>query len=172
MRAVIAHGERIEREAEQEAENQRNGDYEPVFLEAHDTLRPDIQFRRPKPQPKSPAKPRRPIISERPDLTRLSRVLSEYTDEDRLGLLFGAAELLRPALDVRERAILDWLLNPGDRTLTAVAKEIGITKSYASKLRGRVLDLLCKRMTAKPAESLAVGEPIFAAKAIKQTNSL
>ena len=141
-----------------------------VLLDAHDTLQPDIQFRRPQPQPKNPAKPRKPIISECPDLTRLSRILSDYIDEDRVALLFGAAELLRPALNVWQRAILDWLLDPQDRTLTDLAGEIDITKGWASKLRGRVIDLLGKRMTAKPEEWLAFGASIFAAKASEQIN--
>src|SRR5262245_47799946 len=47
-RAIVAHNERRQREADQEAENQRSGDYAPVFLEARDTLKPDIQFRPPK----------------------------------------------------------------------------------------------------------------------------
>ena len=69
-----------------------------------------------------------------------------------MALLVGAAEALRPSLDNKERAVLDWLLNPGRRNLTALAKEIDITKGYASKLRGRVIDLLRKQMTVTPEE--------------------
>jgi len=72
MGAVIAHNEQRQHEADQEAENQRNGDYDPVFLESRDTLRPDIQFREPKkratPKPNVP----KPVpISENPDLNGL-----------------------------------------------------------------------------------------------------
>jgi hypothetical protein len=38
IRAVMAHGEHLQREADREAENRRHGDYDPVFLEA------DAQF--------------------------------------------------------------------------------------------------------------------------------
>lgn len=55
-------------------------------------------------------------------------------------------------MDKRECAILDWLLHPRDRTLTELAKEIDITKGYASKLRGRVLDRLRKKMMVTPEE--------------------
>src|SRR5262249_55688596 len=47
-RAIVAHNERCQREADEETENQRNGDYAPVILEARDTLRPGIQLRPPK----------------------------------------------------------------------------------------------------------------------------
>jgi hypothetical protein len=45
MRAVIAHSERLQREAEQEAENQKSGDWRPVFLDANDALKPSIKIR-------------------------------------------------------------------------------------------------------------------------------
>jgi len=141
-----------------EAENQRSGDYAPVFLEARDTLKPDIQFR----PPKKAATPRRHKPSEKPDLERLDPVLREH-HEDREALMAGAAEALRPSLDDRERAILDWLLNPQDRTLTALASEIDITKGYASKLRGRILNQLEKRMTATPEQLIERGRQILIA---------
>ena len=119
--------------ADQEAENQRRGDYSPVFLEARHTLKPDIQIR----PPKTAVTLRRHKPSEKPDLERLDPVLREH-HKDREALLAGAAEALRPSLDDRERAILDWLLAPQDRTLTALASEIDITKGYASKLKARL----------------------------------
>jgi len=158
-RAIVAHNERRQREADQEAENQRNGDYAPVFLEARDTLKPDIQFR----PPKKTATPRRHKPSEKPDLERLDPILREH-HEDREALLAGAAEALRPSLDDRERAILDWLLNPQDRTLTALASEIDITKGYASKLKGRILNQLEKRMTATPEQLIERGGQIIGPK--------
>ena len=141
-----------------EAENQRSGDYAPVFLEARDTLKPDIQFR----PPKKAATPRRHKPSEKPDLERLDPVLREH-HEDREALMAGAAEALRPSLDDRERAILDWLLNPQDRTLTALASEIDITKGYASKLKGRILNQLEKLMTATPEQLIERGGQILTA---------
>jgi hypothetical protein len=134
--------------AEQEAENQRNGDYDPVFLQPRETLRPDIQFRSPRTRSTKPNVPKPIRISEKPDLRRLDPVLCEVTEEDRLALLLGAVEALRPSLDDKARAVLDWLLRPQERTLTALAGEIGITKGHASKLQGRVLEGLRKKMVA------------------------
>jgi len=100
--------------------------------------------------------------SEKPDLERLDPVLREH-HKDGEALLAGAAEALRPSLDDRERAILDWLLNPQDRTLTALASEIDITKGYASKLKGRILNQLEKRMTATPEQLIERGRQILTA---------
>lgn len=150
MRAVVAHGERLQREADQEAENQQGGNYNPVFLEARDGLRAGIKTRQQKKRATAKLYTRPPRISEDPDLSRLDPVLREYSHADRVALLVGAAEALRPSLDDKARAVLDWLLDPRERNLTALAAEIDITKGYASKLRGRVLDLLGKRMTSAP----------------------
>ena len=100
-------------------------------------LKLDIQIR----PPKKAATTRRHKPSEKPDLKRLDPILREH-HEDREALLAGAVEVLRSSLDDRERAILDWLVNPQDRTLAALASEIDITKGYASKLRGRILNQL------------------------------
>ncbi|HET7165501.1 MAG TPA: hypothetical protein VFI94_10185 [Pseudolabrys sp.] len=43
MKAVLAHMEREQREADQEAENRKSGDYDPVFLEIS-PVAADIQF--------------------------------------------------------------------------------------------------------------------------------
>jgi hypothetical protein len=45
MRAIVAHGERCQREAEQEAENQKSGNWNSVFLDVNDALRPSIKIR-------------------------------------------------------------------------------------------------------------------------------
>ena len=156
--ANVAHNERRQREADQEAENQRRGDYSPVFLEARDTLKPDIQFR----PPKKAATPRRHKPSEKPDLERLDPILREH-HEDREALMAGAVEALRPSLDDRDRAILNWMLKPQDRTLTALASGIDITKGYASKLKGRILNQLAKRMTATPEQLIERGRQILTA---------
>ena len=52
VQAVIAHGERRQREADQEAENQRNGSYEPVLLDVRDGLQSSIKIRKQKKAPK------------------------------------------------------------------------------------------------------------------------
>jgi len=41
--------------------------------------------------------------------------------------------------------------------LTALASEIDITKGYASKLKGRILNQLQKRMTATPEKLIERG---------------
>src|SRR5262249_41643560 len=120
-RARAAKSGRGQRGANQEVKNQPRGAYIPVFWEARNTQKPDIKSR----PPKKAATPRRHKPSEKPDLERLDPVLREH-HEDREALMAGAAEALRPSLDDRERAILDWLLNPQDRTLTALASEIDI----------------------------------------------
>jgi hypothetical protein len=153
MRAVLAHNERMERELDQEAENRRAGDYNSVFLEsrAPDELCPDIQIPQPRYRTTKPNIPKTKI-SEKPDIQRLDPILEQFDHSQRVALLTGAAESLRPALDVKEGAILDWLLSPRDRTLTAVAGEIDITKGYASKIQGKVLRKLHKRMSVTPDE--------------------
>src|SRR5262249_27840699 len=123
-----------------------------------DTLKPDIKSR----PPKKAVTSRRHKPLEKPGLERPDPVLREH-HEDREALLAGAVEDLRPSLDDRERAILDWLLNPQDRTLTALASEIDITKGYASKLRGRILNQLEKRMTATPEQLIERGGQILTA---------
>jgi len=55
------------------------------------------------------------------------------------------------------------MVNPQDRTLTALASEIDITKGYASKLRGRILNQLEKRMTATPEQLIERGSQILIA---------
>ena len=70
---------------------------------------------------------------------------------------------MRSSLDDRERAILDWLVNPQHRTLAALASEIDITKGYASKLRGRTLNQLEKRMSATPKQLIERGRQILTA---------
>ena len=112
----------------------------------NDELRPDVKFH----EPKKRAAPKPVRVSESPDLKRLDPVLRQYGHSDRLALLIGAADALRPSLDDKERAILDWLLDDRPCTLSMLAKEIDITKGYASKLRGRVLDRLEKRMKSTP----------------------
>jgi hypothetical protein len=150
MRAVIAHNERMEREADQEAENRRAGDYSPVFLEPRADLQPDIQISQPRQRTTKPNVPKPVRISEKPDIRRLDPILEQFDHSERVALLTAAAEALRPALDDKEGAILDWLLSPRDRTLTAVAGEIDITKGYASKLQGKILGKLHKRMSVAP----------------------
>src|SRR5262249_47816169 len=125
-----------------------------VFLDVRDTLRLGIQFRPPKKRTTPRVDRPRPLrILDTPDLKRLDPVLQEFDESERVALLVGAAEALRPALDDRECTILDWLLNPYRCTLTALASELDITKGYASKLQGRILNKIHKKMSATPEES-------------------
>jgi len=45
----------------------------------------------------------------------------------------------RNSLRTYEKAILDWMIDPGRRTLVGLAKETGIAKGWASKIRYRLL---------------------------------
>ena len=151
IRAVVAHNERVQRELDQEAENQRNGDYNSVFLEPRDALQPDIRIPMPRHRTTNPNVPKT-RVSEKPDLQRLDPILQEFDHAERLALLTGAAEALRPSLDDKEGAVLDWLLNPQASTLTDLAREMDITKGWASKLQGRILRKLHKKMSGTPDE--------------------
>src|SRR5262249_30263460 len=126
-----------------------------VFLDVRDTLRPGIQFRPPRKRTTPRVDRPRPLrISDTPDLKRLDPVLQEFDESERVALLAGAAEALRPALDDRECTILDWLLNPYRCTLTALASELDITKGYASKLQGKILNKIHKKMSGKESRKL------------------
>ena len=83
MRGVVAHNERRQRETDQELENQKRGDYDPVFQEVRDDLQPSIRVREPKKRATPNAPPRPKPVSENPDPTRLHPVLREYSRFER-----------------------------------------------------------------------------------------
>jgi len=114
MKAVIDHHDRRRREAEQEAENQRCGHYEPVFLEVR-------QF------------------ETAPTLSDASVLIAKSPDPK---LLQSAADALRPSLSELEASVLYWMVHPTGRTMTQMAAEANISKGYASKLRVKLWNRL------------------------------
>jgi DNA-directed RNA polymerase specialized sigma subunit len=128
MRAVIADDDRRRREAEQEAENQRNGDYAPVFLEARPFSPESVS------KPSSILIPAAQVRIEN-DFAELKRPEQRKRLHD---LYRGAAAALQPSLSVIEGAVLHWMMRPGGRTQAQMAADIGISKGYASKLVDRL----------------------------------
>ena len=114
MMAVIDHHDRRRREAEAEAENQRDGRYDWVFL--------DVRTSQPA-----------PTLSE-------ASVLIPREPDPRL--LQSAADTLRPSLNVIEAAVLVWMIRRDNRTLTQMAADVGISKGYASKVQAKLWNRL------------------------------
>ena len=74
------------------------------------------------------------------------RARLEYGDDqgriswdEHIPALLDLDQHQRQSLRLVEKAVLDWMIEPGDRTLCEVATWIGCTKGYASKLRYRLL---------------------------------
>jgi DNA-directed RNA polymerase specialized sigma subunit len=155
IRAVITHSERQQREANQEAENQRNGNYAPVFSQA-DEQKIDIGF----------YEGRKPPRLE-PDYAPVASLDEAHTDdegskttlhdttadtapaesaearEDELRIevdhvrFLAAIEAMRPSLNQKETTVLDdWLL--GSLTIAEVADKVGMTRGGVSKLAARL----------------------------------
>jgi hypothetical protein len=59
--------------------------------------------------------------------------------DDHRPALLDLDQRQRNSLRTYEKAILDWMIDPGGRTLTQIAEENEITKSWASKVRYRLL---------------------------------
>jgi hypothetical protein len=77
IRAVITHSERQQREANQEAENQRNGNYAPVFSQA-DEQKIDIGFYEAR-KPPSTTRPPTPPLPKAPRPVRMNSELRLIT---------------------------------------------------------------------------------------------
>jgi len=83
---------------------------------------------------------------EQPKPTDRYRARVEYGDDrgrinwdEHIPALLDLEQHQRQSLRLVEKAVLDWMIEPGDRTLCQVATWIGCTKGYASKLRYRLL---------------------------------
>ena len=81
-----------------------------------------------------------------PKPTDRYRARLEYGDErgriswdEHIPALLDLEQHQRQSLRLVEKAVLDWMIEPGDRTLSQVADWIGVTKGYASKIRYRLL---------------------------------
>jgi hypothetical protein len=121
MRAIVAHSDRQQRKAEQEVENQKCGDWNPVFTDANDALQPSIKIRERK----------RNIRSSQP---RPRAPKEEIFVDMQLEDLDRVVTALLPQLGDTERLILDHMIDPAGHTLSRRAALIGISKGYASKI--------------------------------------
>jgi hypothetical protein len=153
LMAVVDHLVRRQREADSESEKRRAGDHSPTFLEA---LRNaiDVKFYKGR-------KPPRYLPQYRP-MARLDDAYSHQDEawktnlhdtiegekaaksfEEEMREALAQAAIIRPKLTNKsDIAMLDSLVARlrGDATggLTAIAKDIGITKGAASKVAGRL----------------------------------
>jgi DNA-directed RNA polymerase specialized sigma subunit len=155
MRAVIDHQVRRQREADQEAENQRAGSHAPVFLATKD-MGADVRTYRGRKPPK-----------HHPEYMPMMRLDDAYTHSDEWKgtlhdtiaagrpvsdaekqhrLIRDAVASERPFLSKNELTVLDWiegrLLRTDRRLLIQVARALGITKGAASKIKNRLINKL------------------------------
>ena len=170
LRAIVDLRKRNQREADQEAENQKNGDWRAVFLE----VRPshiDIAFYKGKKPPKfKPTSALRFVsLSEhyehedgwvgslydtvadgshaddlRDTLADIAALPPEQKDKMApfVAARLAIIEAERQFMNPNESKMLDWMLDHGGRSQGQAAAEIGITKGYASKIVGRITDTL------------------------------
>ena len=154
--AILANSEQRQRETDQEAENQRNGDWAPVFLTPNQ-LRLDIGFYNGR-QPPKLEPDYLPIASLSESVTNddghsvgnlgdtIADTAPAEAAEDRAEELRDAAEterLLtivdaeRPCLSPKETIVLnEWML--GSLTIAEVADKVGMTPGGASKMAARL----------------------------------
>jgi len=155
MRAIFADAERCQREADREAENRKHGDYNPVFYWPS-ANKSDVQFYRGKKPPKF--WPKHMLMCSLRDayshddgwVSNLSETIASgdnrnSVEEPWLAFLI-AAEKERQFLSDKEAAILDWMVDPQDRTLTQVAADNDMSKGNASKIKDRLIGQLKKRL--------------------------
>jgi hypothetical protein len=83
---------------------------------------------------------------EEPKPTDRHRARLEYGDDhgriswgEHTPALIDLEQHQRQSLRLIEKAVLDWMIEPDGRTLCEVAEWIGYKKSYASKIRYRLL---------------------------------
>lgn len=87
-----------------------------------------------------------PHPERKPVPTDRYRARLEYGDErgrinwdEHRPTLIDLEQYQQQTLTLIEKAVLDWMIEPGDRTLSEVAAWIGCTKGYASKVRYKLL---------------------------------
>jgi len=123
------------------AENQRAGDWNLVFLDVNDALRPSIKIKEPKRGQirLTPASSQRDRIGRDPVFDALENL------HQRLDVLEGAVNVLRPSLNDKEQRILEFcLLENG--LLTEITEQLGISKGYASKISKKIVARLGEEM--------------------------
>jgi len=159
MRAVLDHQERRQREADQEAENQRAGSHAPVFLEPKDMGADVKAYKARKPPRHHPEHMPMARLDDAythsdewkgtlHDAIVAGQPVSDAEQQDRLVRDAVAAE--RPFLSKNELPVLDWieaqLLGTDKRLLVQVARDCGITKGAASKIKNRLIKKLQARL--------------------------
>lgn len=154
--ALLAHSEQRQRETDQEAENQRNGDWAPVFLTPNQ-LRLDVGFYVGRQPPKLDPD-YQPIASLNETVTNddgdlvgnlgdtIADTAPAEAADDRAEELRDAAETERlqaivdaerPHLSPKETIVLnEWML--GSLTIGEVADKVGMTPGGASKMAARL----------------------------------
>ena len=158
VRAVADHNERREREAQQEAENRRFGDYDAVILPTSEQ-KFDIAFYKGRNPPKfSPDYIQ--IVSLSETVTHDDGHVSTLADtiagpepvsDSREGIkqqLKDAIAAERPHLSEREAGVLDQRTLAG-RPIMQVALDLGMTKGGISKVEDRVIERLTRRLNEK-----------------------
>lgn len=170
LRAIVDLRKRNQREADQEAENQKAGDWKPVFLE----VRPshiDIAFYKGKKPPKfKPTSALRFVSlsehyehedgwvgslydtvvdgSHAGDLKDDLADIAGLSPEQKAKMAPFVTERLaiieaeRQFMSPNKSKMLDWMLDHGGRSQGQAAAEIGITKGYASKIVCKITDTL------------------------------
>jgi hypothetical protein len=159
-RAMVDMAECRQRETDQEAENQKGGDFSPVFLETR-RLHLDIGLYKGRKPPNLRERTGRGII-----YVSLDEVIGEDEDGNPLRLkdviadgsgahdpnagedvarLLEAIQTERPFLSDKEAKVLAWKLNPQGLTLSQFAAKEGLSKGYASKMSKRIEGNLAKR---------------------------
>jgi hypothetical protein len=155
LRAVLSHDIRRQCEADREAENQRNGDYAPVFLKP-DYQSIDVRFYKGR-QPPKLSPDHTPVASldetrtdDEGSKTTLADAVADTApaenaeareDEARIEAdnirYLTAIETMRPSLSDKEATVLDsWLL--GNLTIAQVADKVSMTKGGVSKMAARL----------------------------------
>jgi hypothetical protein len=158
LRAVLDHHERRQDEIEQEAENQRGGDYNPVFLGARPKTG-GIDIR----QCKGREPPR--LLPDHLPVVSLGDAYSH--DDEWVGSLahtiaaggmpdspelavIEAINAERPFLTPIQTAIADWMLGlfsgTEERSQGQLADDVGKTEGYVSKQRKQVEEKVKKRL--------------------------
>jgi hypothetical protein len=159
IRAAFDHYERRQTEAHQEIENRKNGDYNPVFLDAKPkTGGVDIRERKGREPPR--------LLPDHVHMVSLGDAYSH--DDEWVGSLadtiaaggtpdspelavIEAIRAERPFLTPLQAAIADWMLGlfsgTEERSQGQLADDLGRTDGYVSKQRKLVEEKVKKRLT-------------------------
>jgi hypothetical protein len=158
IRAAFDHQERRQAEINQEAENQKCGDYNPVFLEARSiTGGVDIKERKGREPPRL-LPDHLPVVSLGDAYSHDDEWVGSLADTIAAGATPDSPELAvieaikaeRPFLTPTQEAIADWMLGlfsgTEERSQGQLADDVGKTEGYVSKQRKQVEEKVKKRL--------------------------